>query len=133
VTLEELTKVVRSAGGGLNALDYANALLRKINVIAESKRFSALLAQLSTAREAGDFRGRVLEVNFAELFGKRKGTDALRAENKSVRDAAKEQDLTDDQADKLHDLVSAEAKALERKPEMHEVRELAKLIKQGLL
>jgi hypothetical protein len=68
MTLEELTRIVRSAGGGMNALDYADALLSKVNFIAETKRFSALLDQFSTAREAGDFRGRVLEVNFAELF-----------------------------------------------------------------
>jgi Spy/CpxP family protein refolding chaperone len=57
----------------------------------------------------------------------------LRAENKSIRDAAQEEDLTEAQADKLHKLVSAEARALERKLGMDEVRELAKLIKQGLL
>ncbi len=68
MTLEELKEVIRAAGGGENALDYAEALLVKINRIESEKRNAALLDQLRAAKEQGDFRGRVLEVNFADCF-----------------------------------------------------------------
>ena len=55
---------------------YADALLEKIDRVEASGRFAGLLSQFCTAREAGDFRGRVLEVNFAELFV-RKGHDLI--------------------------------------------------------
>ena len=66
--LEELKEVVKAAGGGENALAYAEALLDKINRVESAKKYAALLAQLRAAREQGDFRGRVLEVNFADCF-----------------------------------------------------------------
>jgi len=68
MTIEELTRVIESAGGSTNALAYADALLGKLNRIEEAGKFAALLSQFRTAREAGDFRGRVLEINFADLF-----------------------------------------------------------------
>jgi hypothetical protein len=68
MTIDELTNVIEAAGGRANALAYAEALLGKLNRIGATGRFEALLNQFCTAREAGDFRGRVLEVNFADLF-----------------------------------------------------------------
>lgn len=76
MTIEELTRVIESAGGSTSALAYADDLLGKLNRIEEAGRFAALLNQLRTAREAGDFRGRVLEINFADLFVQ-KGHDLI--------------------------------------------------------
>lgn len=66
--LDELNQIIRAAGGGDNALAYAEALLEKINRIELAPAYPALLRQLLVAREQGDFRGRVLEVNFADCF-----------------------------------------------------------------
>lgn len=71
MTLKELEKAVRAAGGGPTALAYAQALLDKLNRLEASGRFKALLAQLRSSREPGDFRGRVLEVNFSDAFLRR--------------------------------------------------------------
>lgn len=64
----ELESVINAAGGGQNALDYASALLEKINRLEFATRYSALLKQLFSAKEQGDFRGRLLEVSFADRF-----------------------------------------------------------------
>lgn len=66
--LDELKGIIKAAGGGENALAYAEALLAKINRIESEKQYAALLGQLRNAKEQGDFRGRVLEVNFADCF-----------------------------------------------------------------
>jgi hypothetical protein len=66
--VDELKRVIDAAGGGANALAYADSLLAKINRIEATNRYGALLAQLRAAREQGDLRGRALEVNFADLF-----------------------------------------------------------------
>jgi hypothetical protein len=66
--LDELQAIIQAAGGGRNALAYADSLLTKINHVEGTGRYKSLVAQLSSAREAGDFRGRVLEINFAEAF-----------------------------------------------------------------
>lgn len=76
MTIEELRTIIAAAGGGGNALEYADALLAKINRIDATDRYRALLTQLRSAREPGDFRGRVLEVNFADAFV-RKGYDLI--------------------------------------------------------
>lgn len=68
--IEELHAIIQRAGGAGNALDYADALLEKINRLEPIPRYRALLKQLTSAAQAGDFRGRVLEVNFADLFAK---------------------------------------------------------------
>ena len=68
MTLPELQAIIVSAGGGSNALAYAEFLLDKINRLETSGRYENLLSQLRSAREPGDFRGRVLEVNFACTF-----------------------------------------------------------------
>src|SRR6266480_3361083 len=69
--LDELPAIIKAAGGGPNALAYTDPLLTKINRLEATGRYQPLLAQLTSAREAGDFRGRVLEINFAEAFVKK--------------------------------------------------------------
>jgi hypothetical protein len=71
MTLDELKTIIGNAGGGGNALDYAEALHAKISTIAAYQSLSPILKQLAKAREEGDFRGRVLEVNFAEAFAQK--------------------------------------------------------------
>src|ERR1700730_2119958 len=66
--LDELTRIIQAAGGGPNAIGYAECLLTKLNRLEATNHYGALIAQLRAAREQGDFRGRVLEVNFADLF-----------------------------------------------------------------
>lgn len=56
------------ASGGVGALEYAQSLLEMINRLEKSEKYSALLRQFYTAREEGDFRGRVFEINFAHHF-----------------------------------------------------------------
>ena len=65
---DELTAIIRAAGGKCWALEYADALLEKINRLEAAKGYESLIGQLRSAKESGDFRGRVLEVNFANLF-----------------------------------------------------------------
>lgn len=64
--LDELQRVIAQAGGGPFAAEYAERLLRKIHRLEANGRYRELLAQLRSAGEAGDLRGRVLEVNFAD-------------------------------------------------------------------
>lgn len=66
--LAELKAIIQAAGGECWALAYAKALLEKINRLEGFGGFTSLLAQLRPANEPGDLRGRVLEVNFADLF-----------------------------------------------------------------
>lgn len=66
--LAELKAIIQAAGGECWALDYAEALLEKINHLEAVGGYASLFAQLRSAKEPGDFRGRVLEVNFADLF-----------------------------------------------------------------
>ncbi len=67
--LGELTAIIQAAGGGCGPLEYAEALLQKINCLEDvGGRYESMLAQLRSAKEQGDFRGRVLEVNFAYPF-----------------------------------------------------------------
>ena len=68
--IDELRDAIKKTGGGENALAYAGALLEKINRLEPTKRYNALLKQLMASRQQGDFRGRVLEVNFADLLVK---------------------------------------------------------------
>lgn len=69
--IEELEKTIEAAGGGQAALDYSESLLKKINRIEALGTYRALLTQLLASREAGDFRGRVLEVNLVDAFESR--------------------------------------------------------------
>lgn len=66
--LHDIQAMIRAAGGGENALDYAEALCEKVCRIEAQGQYAPLLAQLRASREQGDFRGRVLEVNFADCF-----------------------------------------------------------------
>lgn len=66
--LAELKTIIQAAGGQCWALGYAAALLEKISLLEAVGGFASLLAQLRSAKEPGDLRGRVLEVNFANLF-----------------------------------------------------------------
>ncbi len=68
MAIAELKEVIQSAGGKCWALDYAEALLEKISRLETAGGYGSLLTQFRSAREPGDFRGRVLEVNFADLF-----------------------------------------------------------------
>ncbi len=67
--LAELKAIIRAAGGECMALDYAEALLEKINRLEAAGGYATMFAQLRSANEPGDFRGRILEVNFADLIG----------------------------------------------------------------
>ena len=64
----ELKAIIQDAGGECGALEYAGALLEKINRLEAANKYEPLLKQLRSAKESGDFRGRVLEVNFADIF-----------------------------------------------------------------
>ena len=66
--LDELNMIIEGAGGKRFALEYAEGLLEKISRIESANGYGELMAQLRSAKEQGDFRGRVLEVNFANLF-----------------------------------------------------------------
>ena len=50
MNIEELTSVIEAAGGGANALEYADALLAKIHRIEATGRYRALLEQLRSAQ-----------------------------------------------------------------------------------
>lgn len=68
VTIGALRAAILSAGGGANALDDAEALHGKVMRVASEPRAKPMLDQLLQAGNAGDFRGRVLEVNVAACF-----------------------------------------------------------------
>jgi hypothetical protein len=70
--LDELIAIIQGAGGGGNAIDYAQDLLIKLERLEDSGGYEALIAQLRSAKDQGDFRGRLLEVNFADLFVEKK-------------------------------------------------------------
>lgn len=66
--ITELKAIIQAAGGKCWALEYADPLLEKINRLEAASKNASLFTQLRRARESGDLRGRVLEVNFADLF-----------------------------------------------------------------
>lgn len=66
--LERLMLIIQRAGGQCFALEYAAALMVKIARIENDNGYGKLIDQLCAAREQGDFRGRLLEVNFANHF-----------------------------------------------------------------
>lgn len=67
-TIGDLRAAIVSAGGGANALDDAEALPGKVMHVANEPSAKPMLDQLLQAGNAGDFRGRVLEVNVAACF-----------------------------------------------------------------
>jgi hypothetical protein len=66
--IEDLHRVIRAAGGGDLALEYAQPLLEKIHRLEATGQYRSLMRQLRQVRNEGDLRGRVLEVNFADQF-----------------------------------------------------------------
>jgi hypothetical protein len=68
VDISELRSIIRAAGGGENALEYAEALLAKVNRLEATGRYGESLKQLRRVQQAGDLRGRLLEVNYADQF-----------------------------------------------------------------
>lgn len=68
IDLDTLKKAIKAAGGSAYTLESAEALLVKIKKVEASPGGSKLLVQLIKAKEPGDFRGRLLEVNVAAHF-----------------------------------------------------------------
>src|ERR1700683_3710202 len=66
--IAELRNIIENSGGRGGALEHADALLKKINRLEAPTGYEQLLKQLHRSREQGDFRGRALEVNFADQF-----------------------------------------------------------------
>lgn len=64
MTLTELQTIIKNSGGGEFALDYAEELLAKIDNVARHHVPVNYWSQFTKTKEAGDFRGRVLEINF---------------------------------------------------------------------
>lgn len=65
---QELVCIIKRAGGKTHAIGYADELLQKVNKLEENGGFCGLMKQFKTSSEEGDFRGRVLEINFANCF-----------------------------------------------------------------
>jgi hypothetical protein len=68
IDINTLRQAIKAAGGGEYAIEGADSLLARIRKIEAARGCSKLLAQLIKAKDAGDFRGRVLEVNVAARF-----------------------------------------------------------------
>jgi hypothetical protein len=75
MTEAELNKIIQAAGGAAGScLSNAGALLEKVTRLEAVGGYETLFTQLRSAKQSGDFRGRVLEVNFADLFVKKSTT-----------------------------------------------------------
>ena len=68
MNINELRNLIQAAGGRENALAYAEPLLTKINRVSAHAQYGWLIDEFRSAREEGDFRGRVFEVNFLDCF-----------------------------------------------------------------
>jgi hypothetical protein len=68
IDIYTLRHAVKAAGGGSYALEGAETLLSKIRKIEACPGFDKLLGQLLNAKDPGDFRGRLLEINVAAQF-----------------------------------------------------------------
>ncbi len=68
VTLEAVRAAIESAGGSATALEDAEAFYGKAIRVASEPSAKPMLDQLLQTRDAGDFRGRALEVNVAACF-----------------------------------------------------------------
>ena len=66
--LSQLQAIIQQAGGRSIAQDFSNELLVKVNNVANHQVPSGYLTQFSQSRNAGDFRGRVLEINIVNYF-----------------------------------------------------------------
>lgn len=69
--LTELTTILQACGGGCWALEYAPAILEKINRLEAVGTEAQFFKQLRRAKNEGDLRGRMLEVNFSDLFAQK--------------------------------------------------------------
>jgi hypothetical protein len=68
IDINTIRQAIKAAGGGEYAIEYAESLLAKFQKLEASPGCSVLLSQLLKAKDPGDFRGRVLEVNVAARF-----------------------------------------------------------------
>lgn len=68
IDINILRQTIKTAGGAECALECAESLLAKIQKVESAPGCSDLLSQLMKAKDPGDFRGRVLEVNVAARF-----------------------------------------------------------------
>jgi hypothetical protein len=66
--LATLEEIIQRSGGKSFALDYADDLLTKINNVANNKVPNNYFKQFSQASNAGDLKGRILEINLANYF-----------------------------------------------------------------
>ena len=71
MTDAELKAIIEKSKGIGLAIDCAAALLQKINRLESHVEYAPLISQLKSAAEQGDFRGRVLEINFSDYFIRR--------------------------------------------------------------
>ena len=68
MNLGELQGIVGASGGGPFAQGYAQILLAKIERLEATNDYGGLFQQFRESKQQGDFRGRVLEINFADAF-----------------------------------------------------------------
>ena len=68
MNLAQLQAIIKHAGGASLALDYASDLLVKVNRVAAHQVPANYLKQFAQSREAGDLRGRLLEINLIDYF-----------------------------------------------------------------
>jgi hypothetical protein len=64
--IKELVEIINSCDGSINSQEYAKALLVKIKAVQQA--YPNALHQFQKSKEQGDFRGRVLEINFLNQF-----------------------------------------------------------------
>lgn len=64
----QLQMIIKQAGGKEFALDYADALLEKLNRVARHQVPANYLTQFSRSGNEGDLRGRLLEINLINYF-----------------------------------------------------------------
>ncbi len=72
MNLVQLETIIRQAGGRAFALDYAEALLAKVNRVANHQVPANYLTQFSRSGNEGDLRGRLLEINLINCFAESK-------------------------------------------------------------
>jgi len=68
MNLHDLQQIIQASGGGPFAQEYAEIVLTKVIRLERTGSFGALFQQLRAAKNEGDLRGRLLEVNFADAF-----------------------------------------------------------------
>lgn len=72
MNLVQLEAIIRQAGGKAFALDYVDALLEKVNRVANHQVPANYLTQFSRSGNEGDLRGRLLEINLINYFAESK-------------------------------------------------------------